>query len=556
MAAQSVPSRVDRESTLEPTLHNDMSHTDERNHQPQDSQSARKHPGVRATTGWDKNPELLQWRANVLLDEMMLGAVDIAASEVTSPMPTRPTYNMADNAPHADEAEPARRNTPTPASPPAQPAASYANGRNHTQEAPSPHPVVDDVMPPAREPQDEWARPAWHFAEPTAPMPTLPPPLPSSPSARAVALQEHTRHHQPSTTEGSVRSADRQRVTTPATNAPEMRTTAVGTPPPRPTPSGPAKGAADHAAPASPSDQWVFAAEQRYQQIAARQGPMPTEVGQAGWTETTTGFFDEFAANDYGYGNGTQPAGRNRNGQVRVNQSIRRSNLLPRMSTLDPNALQQEMVMLQTELEQALPAGHESRERALHLLQKAYTILHADPSRSAEVDYYLQQVRTIGQRVQETLQGSTLYHGRLRTYLFAWALLSILVIASRYFYQAGLLAVLTGLSGATTSLLAYNLLTVVTAFFAGALGGAVGAFMNMRQYAQLKQGFFDRKYSLRGLILPLIGGLAGLVLCLFFGLIYLLLRFDPATSWLFGLLPAVLALAFGILQEFIYGTRD
>jgi hypothetical protein len=215
------------------------------------------------------------------------------------------------------------------------------------------------------------------------------------------------------------------------------------------------------------------------------------------------------------------------------------------------------MVLLQTEIEQALPAGHESRERALRLLQKAYTILHDDPSRSAEVDYYLQQVRTISQRVQETLHWSTLYHSRLNLYLAAWTTLSMIVITARYVYYDGLATVIANLSNAdlaTGSLLPYNLLTLVTAFFGGALGGALGAFINMRYSTQSKLGFFDRKYSLRGLILPLIGGIVGLVLCLLLGLVYYLFQTDPAIYWLLGALPALLAMGFGIAQEFIYGT--
>jgi hypothetical protein len=76
----------------------------------------------------------------------------------------------------------------------------------------------------------------------------------------------------------------------------------------------------------------------------------------------------------------------------------------------------------------------------------------------------------------------------------------------------------------------------------------------MRYSTQSKLGFFDRKYSLRGLILPLIGGIVGLVLCLLLGLVYYLFQTDPAIYWLLGALPALLAMGFGIAQEFIYGT--
>lgn len=506
--------------------------------------------GERTPAGREQNPELLQWRANVLLDEMMLGAVDIAASDVVA-TPAR-TARAAAVDERSDEPASRSPSRPEETKPPVHPT-SYANGDYQEEHYPLGTDERSNALAPS-DPQDEWARPSWHFAEPTVSSPTTPP-TSMTPSARAAALQEHTRHHQTSPTAMPPVS---NRHSNPNAG-PDLRTTAVGAPPPRPTApaSKPVPGKSEPSK--KEAEPWVFAAEQRYQQIAARHQATAPEAPAGNsadaWVDPVDALFDDFAANDYGL-NGTK-RGAQRNGQ-RITQSGRRSNLLPRMSNLDPRALQQEMVLLQTEIEQALPSGHESRERALHLLQKAYTILHADPSRSAEVDYYLQQVRTIGQRVQETLHWSNLYHSRLNLYLSAWTALSLIVITARYVYHTGLINFISNMTSAdaAASLVPHNLLTALTAFFGGALGGALGAFINMRQYAQAKQGFFDRKYSLRGLILPLIGGIMGLILCLFFGLFYYLFDADPATNLLLGALPALIAFGFGIAQEFIYGTRS
>ncbi|MCE7986102.1 MAG: hypothetical protein DYG89_33410 [Caldilinea sp. CFX5] len=510
-----------------------------------DSQAAlRKRVSERTPPVREQNPELLQWRANILLDEMMLGAVDIAASDTMHPPPppARPPRNANAPTDHRPEMPPSR---PQPAHP-----TGYGKGADdddRVDELPS----TVAAQPAPSDPQDEWLRPSWHFAEPTAPTPppSSPPPQPMTPAARATSLQEHTRYHQtaPASAAGSVR-------TTPQPTAPDMRTTAIGAPAPRPTPTTTKSAGGANTAGGNHTEQWVYAAEQRYQQIAARHQAPPANGQNGGmggsaapWTDPVDALFDNFAG-EYGYNNGAK---------TRTNQSIRRSNLLPRISNLDPRTLQQEMVLLQTEIEQALPTGHESRERALRLLQKAYTILHDDPSRSAEVDYYLQQVRTISHRVQETLHWSTLYHSRLNLYLSAWTVLSLIAITARYLYYDGLATTIANLSNldlATGSLFPYNLLTLLTAFFGGALGGALGAFVNLRYSTQSKQGFFDRKYSLRGLILPLIGGIVGLLLCLCFGLIYYLFGVDPAANLLLGALPALLALGFGIAQELIYGT--
>lgn len=557
MAAQSVQNRGAQLST--PQANDSHKNGD-------DAALLRKRNGERTAAGWDQNPELLQWRANVLLDEMMLGAVDITASDSAhpAPAPTRPmrSANSVEyrKNPDLSEHRPSRAEDDHSISHPT----GYANGVHHDEGLP---PTVSEhgetlsslAAPYEVSPQDEWLRPAWHFSEPTSPVSPLSAVNPT-PSARAVALQEHTRTQ--TTPADSVGSNHHAGV---RTSTPDLRTTAVGAPPPprAASPTTP-KGVSAKNNP----DQWVFAAEQRYQQIASHHQPVSPEPGTGmgvasvvtqGLVDPAAAFLDGFATDEYGYTNGADSTSRPSTARQRLNQAARRSNLLPRMSTLDPRALQQEMVMLQTDIEGALPAGHESRERALHLLQKAYTILQTDATRSAEVDYYLQQVRTIGQRVQETLHWSNLYRSRLTVYLGAWVVLSLLVLSGSYIYYNALLATIARLSGAdpgAESLLSYNLLTAVSVFFAGSLGGAVGAFINMRQYAQVKQGFFDRKYSLRGLILPLIGGLVGLILSLFFGLIYYLFHLDPAVNLLLGALPALFAFVFGVMQEFIYGTRS
>lgn len=466
----------------------------------------------------EQNPDLLHWRANVLLDEMMLGAVDIAADE------SSPTRAMA-----------AARNQ------------RMVPGANGPTESPTAHRyVAEDENGNAAAEQYQWA--ARRVAHTTDTNPA---------SAHYDEAQRHDAALAPSAT-----SASRfvEPPTSPGAN--------VGGHPG--TNRAATERSSTHApTPGNGTEQWLFAAEQRYQQLATRR--QATSAANAayeydGWS----------AAPDY--------AGETADQALRVavpkypapveaqatpvgalnitavsSPTIRnkRSNLLPRMSTADARSIQQEMGMLQSAIEEVLPAGHESRERSQHLLQKAHAILQRDPNRSAEVDYYLQQVRTIVQRVQETARWSDLYHRRLRTYLLGWVVLSTLVILGRFLYQSQLLAWGSGFDqGGGQSLFAYNLLTGISAFFAGALGGAVGALLNMYSHAHMEHGFFDRKYGLRGLILPLIGAGVGLLLCLIFGIGYYLLGVEPAEQILLGLLPALLALIFGAIQEYLYGVRS
>ena len=462
----------------------------------------------------EQNPDLLHWRANVLLDEMMLGAVDIAA----------------------DESSPAR----------ALPAATAQRPSTQANGAP-PSPTVNrysaqDASGDAVAEQYEWgerrvaayntyASPAVHRDDSTQF---------SGEQGAGAGLSRSTETPTPTVAN---RASNSRSATRKGAN---------------PSSSTPGNG----------TEQWLFAAEQRYEQLAVRR--------QSASAANATYDYDGWStAPEYGVNTADQaisaavpkyPAPAEAPSLVPLsapsaakNPTVRskRSNLLPRMSAADARSVQQEMGMLQSAIEEVLPAGHESRERSQHLLQKAHAILQRDPSRSAEVDYYLQQVRTIVQRVQETAQWSDLYYSRLRTYLWGWLVLSVLVILGRYLYQGSLLIWMGSLGPAAgQSQFAYNLLTVLGAFFAGAMGGAIGALLNLYNHANLAHGFFDRKYGLRGLILPLIGAGVGLLLCLLFGIGYYLLGVEPADHLFLALLPALVALLFGAAQEYVYGVRS
>ena len=235
----------------------------------------------------------------------------------------------------------------------------------------------------------------------------------------------------------------------------------------------------------------------------------------------------------------------------------KRSALLPRMSSLDVDALNREIADLHAEISSILPIGNEASERAKHLLDKAHTILHSDPMRSAEVEYYMQQVRAIVQRARQTRHWSDLYRDRLQVYLSAWVLLSLVVLIPRYLFQLQLetwLAALTSLSLESGFVSHYAALLGAT--FSGSLGGAIGALVTMEQHARQEYSFFDRKYGLRGLMLPIIGAIVGAIIYFFFGAFYRIAGINPSFNLLAATIPALSALAFGFSQESIYGTRS
>ena len=236
-------------------------------------------------------------------------------------------------------------------------------------------------------------------------------------------------------------------------------------------------------------------------------------------------------------------------------RSSLRSALLPRAGESNTAALAQEIHTMLGEIAATLPDSHDAAARGRTLLHKAQQILQSDPQRTAEVDYYLQQVRRILQRARQRQSDSALYRRWLTLYLCGWAGLAGLTLLSRYLFQGEWLNFLADFfwTGTDTPWVQYGPL-VLGASLAGALGAACGALLTMQRHAARAYGYFDRKYGLRGLLLPLLGALLGLLPALLWAGSCFWLGLAGTELWV-GLLPALLAWMLGFAQEWLYGAR-
>jgi hypothetical protein len=237
-------------------------------------------------------------------------------------------------------------------------------------------------------------------------------------------------------------------------------------------------------------------------------------------------------------------------------RAANRSNLLPRNNEIDATAAQQEINELLRAVATGLPAGNEAVERSRHLLNKAQTLLQSDPTRTAEVDYYLQQVRRTVQRTRQTQQWSSLYRQRLTVYLWAWLLLSALSLAAAALYAAPLADWLNQVIDAPDWWLIIQQTPVLLAgAFAGSLGASLSALLHMQRQGRREFGYFDRKYGLRGLLLPPLGLFLGLLLAGVWSGVYLIVGIDPVLYLWAIAAPAALALLVGFAQQWLYGAR-
>jgi hypothetical protein len=196
-------------------------------------------------------------------------------------------------------------------------------------------------------------------------------------------------------------------------------------------------------------------------------------------------------------------------------------------------------------------------ERARRLLEKGSAILAQDLERAVEVSYYIQQVRAILQRAEQRGYWSNVYRKRLALYLLAWLSLSLVIVTACALYTPQLRSNVAGFSGlALDGLAMQNFIAFCITISAGMLGSALGALINMWRHGKKEYGFFDRKYGLLGIVLPIIGIIVGAILYLAAGALSWIFRLNPATNLLFSVLPAILAFAFGCSQEKIYGTSE
>lgn len=232
-----------------------------------------------------------------------------------------------------------------------------------------------------------------------------------------------------------------------------------------------------------------------------------------------------------------------------------RSTLLPRNSEVDANVAQHEIDVLLHEVAAVLPPGHEATERSRHLLSKAQTILHSDQSRSAEIEYYLQQVRRILERTQQRKAWSDLYRSRLWTYLVSWTLLALVVLTGIALYRSEFAFLLVASTGASPEApwIIFAGMTLAAAC-AGALGAIVGVYAGIARRQRTEHGYFDRKYGLRGLLMPLFGFFFGSLIAIVTATLFHFVGVEPNQSALI-LIPIVIAFAVGLGQESLYGAR-
>jgi hypothetical protein len=495
----------------------------------------------RATTetSVDDSPELLRWRADILLDEMMLGAVDAGSAG----------YNDA----RAQISEADASNQAAPRS------GHYENGFTSPPATSMPRQASPDSGPSPAYGETPYGdrphgdRPQYDGRQADGPLNTeyadygSPPGRP--PSGTYYEDRGDVAHNRDAETPAPPRDAwsDSWRADRPSPPPSYDRTPVE---PPRPTDS---QDRAPYSASAYSSPGAYSAPESAPDVDYLRRPYAAAEQNHAGASPTDDALLrPPTAAQNH---ERAEQGGLRRGAFRRDEGTSRRNNLLPRMSETDVAQLRQDMTQLTAEVEQFLPLGHDWYARSEHLLERADHILRTTPERSAEVEYYLQQVRAILQRAQQTNTASLAYRKRLIFYHAAWLVLSLIGLATFVLYRQSFTTWLVSVFGLDPSgFMVGHVAAFAVTMAAATLGAALGGLWNMRRYLGQGRGFFDRKYGLRGLLLPAFALLAATIVYAIFALVCWMINLVPLDAPMWVIVPASVAFVFGFWQEHIYGT--
>ena len=442
-----------------------------------------------------ESAELLRWRADILMDEMMLGGLDTSAGAHANGAASGQQNMEAAGGTTADSVGAPPASTPQSTDPTA--AALGAMVESATESADADHATTTDEL-------DWWRHPTRIIKEPRGTQ-AVDFPAPATTDRPTAYAPEHPTSYSAAPNYGSTAAA-------PSGASPDM---------------SPGEATSD----------------------ALLRQPTTTQASAAVANANSTAGSTEVSS---GAPEASEP-GRSATARMQGRGGTR-TNLLPRNSGVNAEALWREIDEMRAEIGEVIPENHEWSVRSRHLLDKGETILRQNPERTAEVEYYLNQVRGVMERVRQSYRWSQVYVKRLNLYLIAWIAFAAVAAVGCFLYRESLVEFFTLLTGRPADGFFMQTLPLWFATMAvGALGGAIGARINMQRHQRLEYGFFDRKYSLRGLLLPLMAAFVAMLIFVPFALVAYFAPLSALVALTLILTGAALAFAYGLFQESFYG---
>ncbi len=239
--------------------------------------------------------------------------------------------------------------------------------------------------------------------------------------------------------------------------------------------------------------------------------------------------------------------------------TLSREEIVLRISEEHFKELEKEIGQLYDAVPRALASHKEAADEALTTLHEARALLWGAPERLVDVEYRVNQVKTLIERHKLSAKWAAVYGRRLFIYETVWLFVLLGAFVGVQLGQKSLLAwvgTLVG-SGADTTFTGV-LVPFLNSLIWGGIGGVVGALYSLWWHVSQLQDF-DKRYNMWYLVQPIMGIVLGGIVYLIIATGFLALQGSlPSAETARGvqMFPSLVAVLGGFRQKFVYELLD
>lgn len=204
-------------------------------------------------------------------------------------------------------------------------------------------------------------------------------------------------------------------------------------------------------------------------------------------------------------------------------------------------------------------SGEDEAQAAFEGLRRARMMLLLEPEQFAEIEYLVNQIKAMLNRVQQSAEWGPHYGPRILIYEVLWlAFLGFFAVIT-LIPNTGLSRWVAYLLGSGTATVELNwVMMLISTVCWGGIGGVTGALWSLHYHVSVRRDF-DRAENLWYFVQPIMGMVLGAMVYLIIGAGFLVVQVDlSAADAAFGarLLPATIALVVGFRQNVVLDMID
>lgn len=232
--------------------------------------------------------------------------------------------------------------------------------------------------------------------------------------------------------------------------------------------------------------------------------------------------------------------------------------ILSRIKPADLEKLDREIDKLYNRVVELL-SGEDEANVAFEALRKARQMLLLEPEQFAEIEYLVNQTRSLLIRVEQSATWGPYYGPRLLVYELIWLVFLGLGALFTTVPSTGLIAMLSAWFGMAATSAGINWVTLLMATVCwGGIGGVTGALWSLHYHVSIRRDF-DKVENLWYFTQPILGMVLGGIVYLIIASGFLVVQVDlgaPDAALGARLLPAAIAVVVGFRQNLVLDLID